>query len=74
MEEIELYLEDAKDRMNKALAHVNHELTKIRAGKANPGMLDGILVSYYGVMSPLSQVASIMAAACISRGLAVRGG
>jgi ribosome recycling factor len=61
MEEIELYLEDAKDRMNKALAHVNHELTKIRAGKANPGMLDGILVSYYGVMSPLSQVASITA-------------
>jgi ribosome recycling factor len=61
MEEIELYLEDAKDRMNKALAHVTHELAKIRAGKANPGMLDGILVSYYGVMSPLSQVASITA-------------
>lgn len=61
MEEIELYLEEAKDQMNKALAHVSHELTKIRAGKANPGMLDGIQVSYYGVMSPLSQVASITA-------------
>ena len=59
MEELELYLEDAKDRMNKALAHVASELAKIRAGKANPSMLDGIMVSYYGAMSPLSQVSSI---------------
>jgi len=61
MEELELYLEDAKDQMNKSLAHVSHELSKIRAGKANPSMLDGIQVSYYGVMSPLGQVASITA-------------
>jgi len=61
MEELELYLEEAKDQMNKALNHVAHELAKIRAGKANPGMLDGIQVSYYGVMSPLSQIASITA-------------
>jgi len=59
MEELELYLEDAKERMNKAIVHVGHELAKIRAGKANPSMLDGIHVSYYGVMSPLSQVSSI---------------
>ena len=59
MEEIELYLEDARDRMNKALSHVGMELTKIRAGKANPAMLDGINVSYYGAMSPLNQIASI---------------
>lgn len=59
MDEIELYLEEAKDLMNKALAHVGHELTKIRAGKANPSMLDGISVSYYGTMSPLNQVASM---------------
>jgi ribosome recycling factor len=59
MEELELYLEDAKEQMNKALMHVGHELAKIRAGKANPSMLDGIQVSYYGVMSPLSQVSSI---------------
>jgi ribosome recycling factor len=59
MEELELYLEDAKEQMNKALVHVSHELAKIRAGKANPAMLDGIQVSYYGVMSPLSQVSSI---------------
>lgn len=59
MEEIELYLEDARDSMTKAFTHVGHELTKIRAGKANPAMLDGIMVSYYGAMSPLSQVSSL---------------
>lgn len=59
MEELELYLDDARDRMSKALTHVGHELTKIRAGKANPAMLDGIQVSYYGAMSPLNQVASM---------------
>lgn len=59
MEEIELYLEEAKDLMNKAIHHVSSELTKIRAGKANPSMLDGIMVSYYGVVSPLNQVSSM---------------
>lgn len=59
MEELELYIEEAKDQMNKALTHVGHELVKIRAGKANPTMLDGIVVSYYGAMTPLSQVSSM---------------
>lgn len=59
MEELELYLEETKDQMTKALNHVGHELTKIRAGKANPSMLDGIMVSYYGAMTPLSQVSSM---------------
>jgi ribosome recycling factor len=59
MEEIELYLDEAKDQMSKALAHVSLELSKIRAGKANPSMLDGIMVSYYGAMTPLNQVASM---------------
>jgi ribosome recycling factor len=59
MDELELYLEEAKDLMNKAVNHVGHELTKIRAGKANPSMLDGIMVSYYGAMTPLNQVSSL---------------
>ena len=59
MEEIEMYLEEAKEQMTKALNHVAHELTKIRAGKANPAMLDGLMVSYYGAMSPLNQVSSM---------------
>jgi ribosome recycling factor len=59
MDEIELYLDEAKELMNKAFAHVGHELTKIRAGKANPNMLEGIMVSYYGAMTPLQQVSSL---------------
>jgi ribosome recycling factor len=59
MEEIELFLEEAEDQMNKAINHVSSELAKIRAGKANPSMLDGIQVSYYGAMSPLNQISSI---------------
>jgi ribosome recycling factor len=59
MEEIELFLEEAREQMSKTLGHVSTELTKIRAGKASPSMLDGIMVSYYGAMSPLNQVSSI---------------
>lgn len=59
MDEIQLYLDEATELMSKALTHVSHELTKIRAGKANPSMLDSIMVSYYGAMTPLSQVSSL---------------
>ncbi len=59
MEEIELYLEEAKELMGKAVHHVNFSFSKIRAGKATPGMLDGIMVIYYGNPTPLNQVASV---------------
>jgi ribosome recycling factor len=59
MDELQMYLEEARELMNKAMAHVGHELTKIRAGKANPSMLDGIMVSYYGATTPLNQVSSM---------------
>ena len=59
MEELELYIDEARDLMNKALTHCGSELSKIRAGKANPSMLDGIQVSYYGAMSPLNQISSM---------------
>ena len=61
MEEIELYIDEARDLMTKAVNHVGGELQKIRAGKASPSMLDGIQVSYYGTMSPLNQISSITA-------------
>lgn len=61
MDELDLYLEEAKDLMTKTLNHMASELTKIRAGKANPAMLDGVMVSYYGAMTPLNQVASMTA-------------
>ena len=61
MEELELYIDEARDLMTKAVNHVGSELQKIRAGKATPNMLDGIMVSYYGTMSPLNQVSSVTA-------------
>lgn len=59
MDEIQLYLDEARELMQKAFVHVGNELVKIRAGKANPSMLDGVQVSYYGTMSPINQVASV---------------
>ena len=59
MEEIELFLEEAKDHMDKALKHVQHELGKVRAGKAVPQILDDLKVAYYGNPTPINQVASI---------------
>lgn len=59
MEEIELYLDEAKDQMEKSIKHLEYELTKIRAGRATPQMLDGIKVLYYGSPTPLQQVSSV---------------
>ena len=50
---------DAKASMDKAIDHCDSELQKIRAGKANPSMLDDIVVDYYGSPTPLSQVSSV---------------
>ena len=58
-EELELIYEDAEDSMKKAIGFLEVELTKIRAGKANPTMLDGIMVDYYGTPTPINQVANI---------------
>ena len=58
-EEVMLYTDDATDKMEKALKHLSAELSKLRAGKATPAMLDGIMVNYYGAPTPLQQVASI---------------
>ncbi len=59
MEEIQLQLEEAKELMQKAVDHTASELLKIRAGKAMPNILDGIMVAYYGAPTPLQQVASV---------------
>jgi ribosome recycling factor len=58
-EELELIYEDAELSMKKAIGFLEVELTKIRAGKANPTMLDGIMVDYYGAPTPINQVANI---------------
>ena len=59
MEEVQLFLDDAAEQMDNALKHLVNVLAKIRAGKATTGMLDSIMVEYYGARTPLSQVSSI---------------
>ena len=59
MEEIDMILEEAEDGMKKAISHLNSELSKIRAGRANPSMLDTVRVDYYGSPTPLSQIGNI---------------
>ena len=58
-EEVELIIEVCKEKMEAAIDHLENELVHIRAGKASPRMLDGVLVDYYGSMSALSQVSNI---------------
>ena len=58
-EEVKMYMDEAKELMQNALAHLDNELAKIRAGKANPKILNDVLVDYYGSPTPLSQVANI---------------
>jgi ribosome recycling factor len=58
-EEIQMILDDARTRMEQALEHLEKELAHIRAGKANPRMLDGLMVDYYGSQTPLNQVSSV---------------
>ena len=56
---IDEILDDAKERMGKTLDALQGAFAKIRTGRANPALLDGIKVDYYGAPTPLNQVASI---------------
>lgn len=58
-EESQFCLDEAKESMEHALSHLDKEFHKIRAGKANPQMLEGVRVDYYGTMSPIDQIANI---------------
>jgi ribosome recycling factor len=60
MEEEALFcVEVAKEKMEKAIRHLEDELMHVRAGKATPTILDGITVDYYGAITPLAQVSNI---------------
>ena len=52
-------LSEARAHMQKAIEHLEIELGKIRAGRANPSMLDSVRVDYYGTNTPLSQVCNV---------------
>src|SRR5437868_9802217 len=56
---IDKILSDTESQMNKAINHLEAELVKIRAGKANPKMLNGIMADYYGNPTPINQVANV---------------
>jgi ribosome recycling factor len=58
-EDVSYIISSADDQMKKAITHLEAELIKIRAGKATPQILDGIVVDYYGTPTPINQVGNI---------------
>jgi ribosome recycling factor len=58
---IDEIVEDAESRMLKSVESLKTELTKIRTGRAHPSLLDQVMVDYYGSMTPIKQIASVVA-------------
>ena len=58
-EEVKMYLDSCKDDMDKAISYLKNEYQVIRAGRANPHILDKVSVEYYGVQTPINQMANI---------------
>jgi len=58
-EEAKFIIDSAKEAMADALTHLEKKLVNIRAGKASPSMLNGVMVDYYGSPTPLHQVANV---------------
>jgi ribosome recycling factor len=58
-EEIDEHIFHLSESMEKVMEHLAFELNKIRAGKASPAMLNGLMVEYYGAPTPLQQVANV---------------
>ena len=56
---IDMILEDTTERMNKTIESFQRDLTTVRTGRANPAMLDRVMVSYYGSPTPVNQIAGI---------------
>ena len=61
-DELNAITEHARDTMGKAINHLEAELVKVRAGKAHPNIVDGIVVDYYGTPTPISQIGNISVA------------
>jgi ribosome recycling factor len=58
-EDLELIFDEFKSSNSKTLVHLENELSRVRAGKASPAMLTGVMVDYYGSPTPLQQVANV---------------
>ncbi|HTE08591.1 MAG TPA: ribosome recycling factor [Flavitalea sp.] len=61
-EELNLIIEDSRESMEKTIDHLQSELVKVRAGKATPNIVDGIVVDYYGNATPIGQVGNVSVA------------
>jgi ribosome recycling factor len=59
MEEVQKSIAEAKGYMEKALDHLNHELAKLRTGKASTSLVNDLVVDYYGTPTPISQIANV---------------
>lgn len=60
-EDLQLVLDEATDSMAKAVEALHRELSKIRTGRANPTLLEGLMVDYYGAATPLKSLATVAA-------------
>jgi len=60
-EDVALVLDETREAMKKSIEHLRHDLQKIRTGRANTALLDGISVDYYGTATPLNQLATLSA-------------
>lgn len=61
-DELNIIINQAEEAMDKAISHLETELIKVRAGKANPNLVDGLVVDYYGTPTPINQVGNITVA------------
>lgn len=61
-EEVQKITKGLQDAMNKAIGHLEAELVKVRAGKANPNLVEGLVVDYYGNPTPINQVGNVSVA------------
>ncbi len=59
MADVKSVLDSTKNSMEKSISHLEMELQKVRAGKANPAMLENVMVDYYGSKVPISNTASV---------------
>jgi len=59
IEDLQMIYDELKQSNSKSITHLENELLKIRAGKAMPSMLNGVMVDYYGSPTPIQQVANI---------------
>jgi ribosome recycling factor len=60
-EDVAVVLDEAKEAMEKSIRSFRIDLQKVRAGRANPAILDGVQVDYYGTPTPLNQLANLTA-------------